>query len=447
MAVAGPAYPTTATTSSETPWSDNDWDTPGAVTADDGTTASVTHPTFDSPDRTYVLKATGFNFSAIPDGSTINGVTARVNGWYNLTTGTGSLGLCQLLDATGAKVGTNQCATPVALTLVNTTVITKGGASDLWGNALTAAWVKDPDFGVALGVQATQANADVFIDYVTLEIDYTAPSIPNTGSASGALSWVGSATGARVSSGATSGSLTYVGTATGATVHSGAASGSMAWSGSATGVAPTSVKQGAAAGAVSWTGSATGARQSTGSASGAVTRSGSADGARASAGAASGTVDRVGVATGARASTGAAIGSLTYAGSTTGTRTSAGSVAGVVAWTGSATGTAPTLGTSTGAVAGAVAWTGSATGARTSDGAVAGAVAWAGTATGSAPTNAPARWRLVRAGTWDYATLGFIADNGAVLVGERPDAHWVLCEDQGAPENVSWYSYRIDIVH
>jgi hypothetical protein len=177
MATAGPAFPSAATTASETPWLDNDWTTPGNVTADDGSTANVTAATYDAPDQTFVLKATGFDFSAIPDGSTINGVTCRVNAWY--AAGTGSLDLCQLLDVSAAKVGTNQCLVPVALTTTNTTVITKGSASDLWGNALTAAWVKDPDFGVALGILATAANADVFIDYVTLEIDYTAP--PPTG--------------------------------------------------------------------------------------------------------------------------------------------------------------------------------------------------------------------------------------------------------------------------
>lgn len=281
---------------------------------------------------------------------------------------------------------------------------------------------------VTAGVGGSGSNRTcVQLDGITWSGDFTTASTPNTGSASGAVSWSGATTGARASSGATSGSLTYAGTATGATVHSGAASGSMAWPGLATGVAPTSVKQGAATGAVSWTGVATGARRSVSSASGAVVRSGSAAGARASAGAASGAVNRVGAATGARTSTGAAIGGLTYAGSTTSTRTSTGSVAGVAAWTGSTTGIAPVAGTSTGSVAGAVAWVGS--------------------AAGTTPTNGPARWRLTRPGSWDYATLGFVAVEGAVLVGERPDAHWVLCEDQAATEDVSRYSYRIDIVH
>jgi len=180
MATAGPAFPTAAVTAAESPWLDNDWTTPGNVVSDDGTTASCTAASYDSPDQTFVLKATGFDFSAIPDGSTINGVTCRVNAWFASGQGSGSLDLCQLLDVAAAKVGTNQCSTPVALTTTTSTVITKGSASDQWGNSLTAAWVKDPDFGVALGVLATAANADVFIDYVTLEIDYTAAAPTGT---------------------------------------------------------------------------------------------------------------------------------------------------------------------------------------------------------------------------------------------------------------------------
>lgn len=178
MTSTGQVFPTTAVTAAEDPWLDNDWTAPTAVTADDDTTANVTAASFDSPDQTFVLKAQGFDFSSIPDGSTINGVTARVNAWFRSGQGSGSLDLCQLLDTSGAKVGTNQCATPVALTTTTTTVISKGGAADLWGNALDAAWVKNANFGIALGILATAANADVDIDYVTLEIEYTAPEIP-----------------------------------------------------------------------------------------------------------------------------------------------------------------------------------------------------------------------------------------------------------------------------
>ena len=48
-----------------------------------------------------------------------------------------------------------------------------GAADNLWGNALTETWVKDADFGVAIGVLSANNNSDVFIDYVLLTVHYT----------------------------------------------------------------------------------------------------------------------------------------------------------------------------------------------------------------------------------------------------------------------------------
>ena len=66
MATTGEKYPTAAVTAAESPWLDNDWNTPGNVYADDGATANVIAASYDSPDQTYVLKASGFDFSSIP---------------------------------------------------------------------------------------------------------------------------------------------------------------------------------------------------------------------------------------------------------------------------------------------------------------------------------------------------------------------------------------------
>lgn len=241
MATTGEKFPTSGVSFLQSPWSDDTWVNPGNVVADDGVTASVTAASFDSGDQTYVLKASQFDFSSIPDSATILGVTARINAWFRSGQGSGSLDLCQLLDTTGAKVGTNQCATPVPLTTTNTTIITKGSSSDLWGNALTPAWVKDPNFGIALGCIATAANADVDIDYVTLEIEY---SVLQGGSASGTIGWAGSAQGVKVTQAS--------------------ASGSIGWAGAADGVAPTSGNQGAASGAIDWAGTVIGTAPATG---------------------------------------------------------------------------------------------------------------------------------------------------------------------------------------
>jgi len=177
MATTGEVYPTLGETASESPWSDNDWVTPENIYVNDGNTASVTAATFDSGDQTRVLKATGFDFSIIPDGSTIDGVILRVNNWY--ANGGVSIDLASLLDTSKARVGDNKYATPHVLTTDTAHVDSAGGATDTWGNSLTAAWVKNSSFGVGLGYLATPVkDSDVFVDYVTLEIYYTAPSGP-----------------------------------------------------------------------------------------------------------------------------------------------------------------------------------------------------------------------------------------------------------------------------
>jgi hypothetical protein len=174
MATTGVKAPTAAQSISESPWSDNDWTTPENIYG--AGEASVTAATFDAGDQTYVLKAYGFDFSAIPDNAKIDGVQVIINARY--ATVVVSLDLAQLLDISRAKVGTNQYATPQALT-TSAANYSKGGSTDKWGNALTAAWVKDPDFGVAIGCLAGgsgNSNNDVYIDSVTMEVWYTVPT-------------------------------------------------------------------------------------------------------------------------------------------------------------------------------------------------------------------------------------------------------------------------------
>lgn len=183
MTSTGQVYPSSGTSASVAPHSANAWSNAPVITTDNATSAtdttnaaSITAASFDLDDQSQLLLAQGFDFSGIPDGSTIDGVTCRVNAWYVAGQGSGSIDLLQLLDTNSAVAGTNQCATPVALTTTDSTVITKGSTSDTWGNALTTTWVKNSNFGVGLGIIATALNADVFVDYISLEIEYTAPS-------------------------------------------------------------------------------------------------------------------------------------------------------------------------------------------------------------------------------------------------------------------------------
>ena len=175
MSTTGVKAPTAAQTIAESPWLDDTWVSPANIYG--AGEASVTATSFDAGDQTYVLKAYGFDFSALPDNAVIRGVICVVNARY--ATAPGSIDLMQLLDISRAKVGTNQCATPVALTTLAADY-TKGSATDLWGNVLTAAWVKDGDFGVAIGMLAGGTgnnNVDVYCDYVTLEVYYSIPLV------------------------------------------------------------------------------------------------------------------------------------------------------------------------------------------------------------------------------------------------------------------------------
>ena len=178
MATTGAKYPTVATTTSEAPYDHFTWLDPDNIKNNTGSYSYIDDNDFDSGIESYVLKAKGFDFSAIPDGATILGITVKVEAYY--TVGAAGIALAQLLDTNGNKVGTNLASTPIPLTATTPTVETIGAADNLWGNSLTAAWVKDADFGVALAVIPTGNNTNVYVDYVTMEVTYLAPSIERT---------------------------------------------------------------------------------------------------------------------------------------------------------------------------------------------------------------------------------------------------------------------------
>jgi hypothetical protein len=176
MADTGPKAPTVATTTNESPWLDEPWVNPGNIYG--AGEASVTAATFDNGDQTAVLKAYGFDFSAIPDGSIIDGVLVSINARSDHATLV-KFDLVQLLDASRAKVGTNLAATPVII-VIAAADYSFGAADNKWGNALDSAWVKDPDFGVAIGVVAQTNNSQVWIDSVVMTVYYHSPPVDKT---------------------------------------------------------------------------------------------------------------------------------------------------------------------------------------------------------------------------------------------------------------------------
>lgn len=138
------------------------WSNPGNITADDVTNASCS-----AAASSQYLVARNFNFASIPDGSTINGVTVRIEAAES-SPGAETLNI-RLQDDAGALLGTGKTQ---SISGTSMTVYTLGSTSDLWGATITAAMVKDVDFGVRFWY--TTAH-DMTVDYVTMAIEYTPP--------------------------------------------------------------------------------------------------------------------------------------------------------------------------------------------------------------------------------------------------------------------------------
>lgn len=170
MATTGQIASTaTATTTAEAPWDDVGWSSLANHQTSDNSWLVSNFASLD--EKSYVLYVKGFDLSSVPDGARIDGITVRIEA--NAFVSNAEIGLVQLLDATGARVGDNKASTPVALTTTDV-VYTFGGAADKWGNALTAAWVKDADFGVAIAATNKRSGAEAArIDYITCEVHYT----------------------------------------------------------------------------------------------------------------------------------------------------------------------------------------------------------------------------------------------------------------------------------
>lgn len=168
---------TSATTIAASGWADDTWVTPLWAVNADSSGANIIATTFDTSDQSWVLKATGYDMAAIPNAAIIEGVECKIRGWWRTGQGTAKLGLAQLLQTTSSQLaGSNICETLAAMVTMSSNVssiFTVGNGSNLWGCALTPAWLKDPRFGVGIGVWSTLANTDVDIAWINLNVYYT----------------------------------------------------------------------------------------------------------------------------------------------------------------------------------------------------------------------------------------------------------------------------------
>ena len=125
-----------------------------------------------------------FNFSSIPAGATIDGLTLTVEGSASSANPSNDF-VPLLIDSTGSNepipfIGGNVSGIPVGPA---DSFIVLGGATDTWGG-VTLADLLNPNFSVALGV--ISGSGEVFsVDDVSLTVDYTAPA------STPVMSWAG----------------------------------------------------------------------------------------------------------------------------------------------------------------------------------------------------------------------------------------------------------------
>jgi hypothetical protein len=173
----GPTYPATVVTYADTTnlYDDNDWDTPTEISDDDATYASITSNQFDTDDYSYVLRARNFGFSGISSGATIDNVKVIVE--HHREDDLVSETLLQLVNHSAGdendRIGDNKSGGATLPLDTDGTATYSGSPSVYWNTAITPTLVQSANFGVDLVYQANGTNAEVFIDYVTIEIEYT----------------------------------------------------------------------------------------------------------------------------------------------------------------------------------------------------------------------------------------------------------------------------------
>lgn len=173
MSTAGPNAP--GTMASDNSVGTATWALPdNAKTSDD--TRTYAQALAGTIEYSYYLKATNFGF-AIPTGATIDGISVSFER-YGHNTGEQQYvrdAIIKLVKNDTVS-GDNKAATSTRWP--NTEgVYTYGGASDLWGNTLTASDVNANNFGAVLQVVITNNTkmsiARGYVDFMSITVTYT----------------------------------------------------------------------------------------------------------------------------------------------------------------------------------------------------------------------------------------------------------------------------------
>jgi len=173
MTTLGPRYPLILASSAVAPYSNNDWVTVTSASLDDGVYANVVASQYDANDWTFLLRAYNFGFT-IPVGASIGGITVEIEGYG--ANGANSPQHVMLTKNSSASIGTELGST--ASWTGTPTNRTFGGASSAWGTTWTYDEINASNFGVLFANKATANDADVFIDYIRVTVDYSGGVMP-----------------------------------------------------------------------------------------------------------------------------------------------------------------------------------------------------------------------------------------------------------------------------
>lgn len=149
------------------------WGDPGNITADDNAFASTAE---DDALQSDALRATNFDFSSVPDGSTIDGIEVR---YRRRRFGTSNLvaSAYNYLVSSGANIGSAKVQ--IGDWATSEEAITNGTSTDKWNATLTSAIVKSSTFGVDIGVTwgaGLPAGGTGDVDSVEMNVHFTASS-------------------------------------------------------------------------------------------------------------------------------------------------------------------------------------------------------------------------------------------------------------------------------
>ncbi|MBK9338507.1 MAG: PKD domain-containing protein [Lewinellaceae bacterium] len=149
------------------------WTNPGNIVSDNGSSATASRGT-DGTVTTNYLQGTNLGFT-IPSGATINGIQVSMNRFASVSSGSDNVqdNIVRLIKA-GTVTGDNKAVAGNWATATGT-VVSYGGASDLWGTTWTPAQINASNFGAALSANITRDNGIVTgsVDYISITVYYT----------------------------------------------------------------------------------------------------------------------------------------------------------------------------------------------------------------------------------------------------------------------------------